>query len=111
MSYTKFKYGKEHPGIWATWTAKYLLVFWLSLTALVGGSITGIVFGANQISRQVSVESCHNWGLTNDRQTKWASYNLFSYDCLTKSYDGKWVSTQYPQQFIPLYVNTKSGEK
>ena len=93
---------------WWVWRPKWIAIV-TAVCVLAGGiGITGLVFGVNQIGRQVSVESCRNWGIKNDRETKWASFNLFSYECLTKSYDGKWVSTDYPQQFIPLNVNAKT---
>lgn len=73
----------------------------------LGGGITGLVFGINGMQRMFTHESCVNWGIQNDRTSKFVSYQLFDYACVTKAYDGRWVSIDNPQQFIPLHVNTE----
>jgi hypothetical protein len=101
----KFIHGSNNYG----WCTRFIVIFWIVTVLVVGGFITGLVTGINAISRQVAVESCHNWGLHTGRETRFISQNLFSYGCFTRANDGLWVSIEYPQQFIPLNVSNKAG--
>jgi len=81
----------------------------IALGVLIGISIPslifGIVVGVTQISRQLTVESCHNWAVQTGRDSKFISQNFFSYGCFTTANDGKWVGIDSPQQFIPMNVS------
>lgn len=35
--------------------------------------------------------SCHGYAKQTGRPTKWATYNVVSWECLTKAHDGKWI--------------------
>lgn len=69
----------------------------------VVASVLGV--GITAINRQLTVESCRNWAIKTDRVSKFASYNYFNFQCLTKAVDGKWVSINNPQQFVPMHVS------
>lgn len=45
------------------------------------------------VNRSVTAESCHNWGVANQRPAKFASYSFFDYGCVTPDGHGNWIPT------------------
>jgi hypothetical protein len=78
------------------------LAAWLEVTyssgwTFVVGGLAFLLFfsclmlGINQAGRDLEVESCRNWGLTNSRPTKFVSYSWWSYNCATPDGKGHWI--------------------
>lgn len=45
------------------------------------------------ISSLVDSNTCNQFGSRSNREVKFQRYNYLSWDCLTPSQDGKWIST------------------
>jgi hypothetical protein len=53
---------------------------------LFGWVVGGIVY-------KVDKSTCHVYANKTERPTKFVSYNLVTWDCLTKAHDGRWIPT------------------
>lgn len=65
--------------------------------AIMAMTVAVIMLGGGLLARQVghhySVLECHTWSSANGRQTKFVDYSTWSWDCLTPSGHGTWIST------------------
>ena len=70
-----------------------------AVTLIVSGLITavlllvgGIMFIGRNVSHHYDKAACHSFAQRTGRTVKFADYTYWSWDCLTPSTDGKWIS-------------------
>jgi len=73
----------------AGWVA--FVIFMVALICVM--LITAIAVPSIEISRGVDHRSCTAFGQAANREVKFVEYTYFSWDCLTPTVDGKWIST------------------
>ena len=78
---------KDRYGDYKIW-----VVFSL-ICAIAVVAIAGIVVAIAIPSYYVEKNTCYSFGRNSEREVKWVMYNLVSWDCLTPTQDGKWIST------------------
>jgi hypothetical protein len=67
----------------------------------VGGGLIGIIalIGAVMalvvvpIGKHYDKAACHTFGDRSNREVRFVTYTYWSWDCLTPTVDGKWIST------------------
>jgi hypothetical protein len=47
----------------------------------------------------VEKNQCHSFGQQSNREVKFVKYTLVTWDCLTPTADGKWISTSNLREF------------
>lgn len=52
-----------------------------------------LILGAGLVGYQVEKRSCHSFGELSNREVKFVLYTPVTWDCLTPTKDGKWIST------------------
>jgi hypothetical protein len=50
-----------------------------------------IIFGVRQVKHHIEVSTCEQFSIQSGHQTKFADYNFFSFECLVKADNNKWV--------------------
>lgn len=66
----------------------YVLTTIVVAVALIVGSLS---LGARFVSHHYDVKRCDRWGQETGRETRFADYHFWSWQCLTRSQDGRWV--------------------
>lgn len=57
-------------------------------------AVLGAVLGINNWARSVERDTCYSFASQSNREVKFVSYTQWSWDCLTPSKDGKWISVE-----------------
>ncbi len=60
--------------------------------AIVVGIVVIFTVGLTSMGASIDSGSCQQFGVNSNRETRFVRYNYFSWDCLTPSKDGKWIS-------------------
>lgn len=74
----------------------------LFLLAFVGGIVLFIVvflLGARAVSIHYDKAGCHTYATQTGRETRFVNYTYWSWDCLVRSTDGKWISKDQLREF------------
>jgi hypothetical protein len=72
------------------------------LTIVIGGAVLAfclIMLGTRQVTIHYDRAACHSFATQTERQTKFVTYTYWSWDCLTPTGDGKWISTDNLREF------------
>lgn len=85
---------------WGLWWAFYGPAIGFALFALIFSITLPLVV----LNRSVTAEDCHNWGVQNNRPSKFASYTFWRYGCVTPDGHGHWIPTNQ------IIVNVPKGE-
>jgi len=75
----------------ALWVAGFVGCVLLVIAVLGAVVGTGVYF--------VDRNQCHSFGRQSNREVKFVRYTLVSWDCLTPTADGKWISTDNLREF------------
>lgn len=65
----------------------------VGICAFVGVFASMATHYSAEWSRNIDAKSCALYSKQTGRQTKFVDYTHYSWDCLTPSRDGKWIST------------------
>jgi hypothetical protein len=68
------------------------LIFVVGITGFVA-LMAGTYLPIRQIDHNLTVSKCHTFAEASGYQTKFVDFNFFSYDCLGKTSDGRWIPT------------------
>lgn len=71
-----------HEGIWLISGALALAFF-----------LFGIGMVVRDVGHHYDVAACSSFGEQSNREVKFVDYTYWSWDCLTPTTDGKWIST------------------
>lgn len=69
----------------------------ISIVGFIGSFICmiGLVcLIAWKVSLHYDRVTCHAWAQKTGRETRFAYYNTFNWECLARAHDGKWVPTK-----------------
>ena len=76
--------------------------FWGVIAGVMAGAVLLVslaVAGGLTVAYHVERSSCHAFGTQSNREVKFVRYNLVSWDCLTPTADGRWISTSNLREF------------
>jgi hypothetical protein len=72
------------------WEGPLGLVAFVVVTLVV--VVGGLGIGIRQISHHYDVANCGRFGEESGREVRFVDYTFWSWDCLTPTQDGKWIS-------------------
>jgi hypothetical protein len=86
LGHRDFKeHGKRNYGMWR---GQYVLLAAVFATLSLASILVAIIVPAN---KAYDGNVCRNWSKQTGRETRFVTYNVFAWDCLTLSRDGKWI--------------------
>ena len=75
---------------------------WATWLLIVGGAaifVCAVVLIANATEKHYDRAGCHSFADRTGRETRFVEYTYWSWDCLTPSEDGKWISVDNLRDF------------
>ena len=75
----------------------WVIVFIVSI--FVTG-FAGLILGGNALSKHFTKVNCVAFQRETGRETRYAEYNYWNFDCLAKTSDGKWLPTDRLREVI-----------
>ena len=76
--------------------------FWGFMAASLGGIVLAVgtlIVGGTELDRGFDHRACTAFSGASNRTTKFVEYTYWSWDCLTPTADGKWISTTLLREF------------
>lgn len=73
--------------------------FMLATLLVIAGIVTAGVAIGIPVQRHFDRVACRSFAVNANRETKFVIYNFFSWDCLTPTGDGRWISTDNLREF------------
>lgn len=70
-------------------------VAWIAFigAVMIAVIVVGAVIVGRDLDHNLGVRECHTFGRESRREVQFVDYSYWSWDCLTPSSDGKWIST------------------